>query len=71
MSPASVSGPTPPAGLAPGTREHWIPWRMKVCGWDQRTAEIEFLRYEQRMNAAAWERYRAALARASHADGAL
>lgn len=53
--------PQPPAGLAPGTREHWIPWRMKINGWDQQTAEREFGAYEQRMNAAAWERYWTAL----------
>lgn len=51
----------PPAGLAPGTREDWIPWRMRLHGWDHARAEAEFLLYEQRMNNAAWERYYAAL----------
>lgn len=38
--------------LAPGTREHWIPWRMRLHGWSQARAEAEFLLYELRMNEA-------------------
>jgi hypothetical protein len=62
--PAAVpkAKPEPPSGLAPGTREHWIPWRMKLHGWNRQRAEAEFLLYEQRMNEAAWERYRSLIA---------
>ncbi len=53
--------PQPPSGLAPGTREHWIPWRMKLHGWDYARANAEFSLYERHMNDAAWRRYREAL----------
>lgn len=54
--------PKPPSGLAPGTREHWIPWHMKLHGWSATEAEAHFMLYEEQMNRAAWERYRSDLA---------
>ena len=36
--------------LAPHTREHWIPWRMRLHGWSLDRAEAEYLLYEIRMN---------------------
>lgn len=53
--------PQPPAGLAPGTREHRFRWLTTMRGYTPEQARAEFPEYERRMNEAAWARYRSAL----------
>lgn len=54
--------PQPPAGLAPGTREHRFRWLTIMRGFTPEQARADFARYEERMNRSAWDRYHRALA---------